>query len=112
MLLKLIATTFTPEQVVPVHTGATHGALDVTPNVVHDHWLYPAIDWIFVAAIKPHNPMSWGYTHIVDGTASVFTEDKHNGAHVIPVFPILVTIMLWKWVIRHKLFGSIPMNIE
>ena len=67
------------------------------------------MDWILVAAINPHNPVSWGYTHIVDGTARLLTLDKQAGAQVIPGFvPLLVAKKIFKLVNWQKLFGIEP----
>ena len=78
--------TLLPPQANPFHTGAVHGFVTVFPSVVQFHWLYPDCACILVAAIIPHNPISWIEGQVVDGKVFEVTVDKHEGAHVIPLF--------------------------
>ena len=65
--------------------------------------------WILVAAINPHNPLSWGYTHTLDGTLRLVTEDTHNGAQVMPeLLPDKIIWKLFKAGIWQMLFGIAP----
>ena len=69
------------------------------------------MDWILVAAINPHNPISWGYTQIVDGTCrlALAMDDTHNGAHVIPGFvPLFVIPKYVKLESTQNAFGILP----
>ena len=69
------------------------------------------MELMLVAAIKPHYPLSWEYTHTAEGTKrlALTTVDKHNGAQVIPgllllsVTPRFVRVVNWQ-----NVFGTTP----
>ena len=67
------------------------------------------MDWILVAAIIPHMPISWSDGQIVEGTAFVGIEDKQAGAQTILglVLPY-VTYKSCSLLRPHKLFGTVP----
>ena len=91
----------------PVHTGE-QGSVDVYPAVVHDHWLKTDILWILVAAINPHNAISWFVGHTVDGVEWMGTDDTHSGAQVIWIFPPDVTWNVFRLSNWQTLFGIMP----
>ena len=96
-------------QLIPDHTGEEQGSVLVTPSVVQDHCALPGLDSIFVAAIKLHTASSWGVGHIAEGRVLVFTDVKHNGAHVRREFVVLEVIFKAVNVsISHKLNGTVP----
>ena len=66
------------------------------------------MDWILVAAISPHNAISWLVGHTVVGVEWVGTEDTHAGAHAIPVLPPDVTWNVFRLPNRHTVFGITP----
>ena len=109
---KFTLTTLIPAQLNPGHTGDKHGVLVVYPPVEHDHWLYPDMEWIFVADINPHNPTSWAYTQTLDGTVRLLTDEIHNGAHVTPGLLLLLAITtILKTPIKQILFGMAPIYL-
>ena len=66
------------------------------------------MDWILVAAISPHNDISWLVGHTVEGVEWVGIEDTHTGAHVISVLPPEVTWNAFRLASWQMLSGITP----
>jgi len=64
-----------PEHEIPSHVGS-HGSVVVTPELSHDHWV--KIDSIFVAAMKPHKPISVDVAAAVGAAVGMLVMVEHE----------------------------------